>query len=134
MANADEFDAAGRSAVQENVAGVETPSYAIENVGASSAAAGTTTTDATVLPAGTADVYPTTAADGTKGVRLHANELWTGRRIFIGNGVGNQILKVYPPTGGNINALGVDAAFSSASGKGVILICLSQGSNTWFGF
>lgn len=101
------------------------------SIGASTAAAGTTTADAGVLPAGTAPVYPTTAADGTKGVRINAADQVTGRTVFIGNGVGNQILKVYAPSGGNINGLGADAAFSSASGKGVIITCLDSAGNTW---
>jgi len=99
--------------------------------GASTAAAGTTTTDAGVLPSGTAKVYPTTAADGTKGVRVSATDKVTGRLIFIGNGVPNAILKVYAPSGGVINGAAADAAFSSVSGKGVIMYCLSSGSNAW---
>lgn len=101
------------------------------SIGASTAAAGSATGDAGVLPAGTAPVYPTTAADGTKGVRINAADQVTGRTVFIGNGVGNQILKVYAPSGGNINGLGADAAFSSASGKGVIITCLDSAGNTW---
>lgn len=99
--------------------------------GASTAAAGTTTADAGVLPAATASVYPTTAADGTTGVRVHADDKVTGRTLLIGNGVSNQILKVYPPSGGSINGAAADAAFSSASGKGVIITCLSADGNTW---
>ena len=99
--------------------------------GASTAAAGTTTSDAGVLPAGTALVYPTTGADDTKGVRLHASDKVAGRMVLIGN-VSNKILKVYPPSGGTINGAAADAAFSSNSGKGVILVCLSaSGSGTW---
>jgi hypothetical protein len=99
--------------------------------GASTAAAGTTTADAGVLPAGTSSVYPTTAADGTKGVRIHASDNVVGREMFIGNQAA-AILKVYPPSGGNINGLGVDAAFSSASQKGVFIVCLTAGaSSTW---
>lgn len=101
------------------------------SIGASTAAAGSVTGDAGVLPAGKAVVYPTTAADDTKGVRVHASDKVTGRFIFVGNGVSNKILKVYPPTGGTINGAAADAAFSSASGKGVILVCLSQSANTW---
>ena len=100
-------------------------------IGASTAAAGSATGDAGVLPTGTAEVYPTTAADGTKGVRLHASDIVKGRRIFVGNGVSNAILKVYPPTGGTINGAAANAAFSSVSGKGVMLICLSADDNTW---
>lgn len=99
--------------------------------GASTAAAGTTTADAGVLPAGTASVYPTTAADDTKGVRVHATDKVTGRTIFIGNGVSNKILKVYAPSGGAINGASADAAFSSASGKGVVIHCLDSTANTW---
>jgi len=100
-------------------------------IGASTAAAGTTTSDAGALPAGTASVYPTTGADDTKGVVIHASDKVTGRKIFIGNGVSNKILKVYPASGGTINGAGADVAFSSASGKGVVIVCLSSGSNTW---
>jgi len=100
-------------------------------VGASTAAAGSTTADAGVLPAATGLIYPTTAANGTTGVRIHANDKVTGRTLFIGNGVSNQILKVYPPSGGTINGAGADAAFSGASGKGVIISCLNSAANTW---
>jgi predicted RecA/RadA family phage recombinase len=99
--------------------------------GASTAAAGSTNADAGALPAGTAGVYPTTAADDTKGVILDAADKVTGRTIFIGNGVSNKILKVYPPSGGTINGASANAAFSSVSGKGVIIHCLSSGDNTW---
>jgi len=101
------------------------------SIGASTAAAGTTTADAGVLPAATAEVYPTTAADGTKGVRVHADDKVKGRTIRIGNGVSNAILKVYAPSGGAINGAAADAAFSSVSGKGVIIMCLSADDNTW---
>jgi predicted RecA/RadA family phage recombinase len=101
------------------------------SVGASTIAAGADNTDAAALPAGTASVYPTTAADNDKGVIINAADKVTGRMLLIGNGVGNKTLKVYPPSGGNINGLGANAAFSSVSGKGVIIVCLSSGDNTW---
>lgn len=104
---------------------------AVLAIGASTAAAGSVAGDAGALPAGTARCYPTTGADDTKGVIISTSDKVTGRRFFIGNGVGNKILKVYPPSGGNINGLGADVAFSSASGKGVWMTCLSSGSNTW---
>ena len=100
-------------------------------IGASTAAAGSTTTDAGVLPAATAEVYPTSAADGTKGVRIHADDKVLSRRLYIGNGVSNAILKVYPPTGGTINGAAANAAFSSASGKGVIVMCSDADNNAW---
>lgn len=99
--------------------------------GASTAAAGSATGDAGALPEGTSSVYPTTAADDTKGVRVHASDQVTGRTILIGNGVSNKILKVYPPTGGTINGASANAAFSGASGKGVIMVCLDGTANTW---
>lgn len=99
--------------------------------GASTAAAGSVTGDATVLPAGTSGIYPVTAADDTKGVRLHADDAVTGRVIRIANLVSNKILKVYPPTGGTINGAAANAAFSTASGAGVTLVCLSGAGNTW---
>lgn len=99
--------------------------------GASTAAAGSTTADAGVLPEGTASVYPTTAADDTKGVRVSSSDKVTGRMLWVGNGVSNKILKVYPPSGGTINGASADAAFSSASGKGVLITCLDSTANTW---
>lgn len=103
----------------------------VRTVGASTAAAGTTTADAGVLPAATGSVYPTSAADDTKGVRVHANDAVTGRVLFIGNNVSNKILKVYGPSGAVINGAAADAAFSSVSGKGVVMVCLSGSGNTW---
>jgi len=102
--------------------------------GASTAALGSDSTGAAVLPAATGSFYPTTAADDTKGVRINAADRVDGKMLFIGNGVSNKILKVYPPTGGTINGATADAAFSSTSGRGVHLICLSSSSNTWAGF
>lgn len=102
-----------------------------ESIGASTAALGTNSGNAAVLPAGTATVYPTTAADGTVGVRINAADQVTGRTLSIGNGVAAQVLKVYPPTGGTINGAAADAAYSSASGKGVLITCLSGAGNTW---
>ncbi len=105
-----------------------------ESIGASTSAAGSTSADAGALPAGTARVYPTTAADDTTGVIIHANDKVTGRMLFIGNGVANKILKVYPPAGGTINGGAANAAFSTASGHGAIVLCTSSGDNTWLGW
>lgn len=99
-------------------------------VGASTAAAGTTTADAGALPAG-ATILPTTGADDAAGVLINAADKVTGRMLHIGNGVSNKVLKVYPATGGTINGAAANAAFSSASGKGVIAVCLSGSANTW---
>lgn len=103
----------------------------LDGIGGSTAAAGSTNADAGALPAGTAGVYPTTAADDTKGVIVDTADKVTGRMILIGNGVSNKILKVYPPSGGTINGAAANAAFASASGKGVIMVCLSASGNTW---
>lgn len=108
-----------------------TATTAIVVAGASTVALGTNTGTAAALPAGTSSVYPTTAADDTVGVVVSASDKVTGRLLFIGNGVSNKILKVYPAAGGTINGAGADVAFSSASGKGVILYCLSSVANTW---
>lgn len=101
---------------------------------ASTAAAGSTTSDAGVLPEGTSRVYLTTAADDTKGVRINAADQVTGRKLYIANGVSNKILKVYGPSGAVINGASADAAFSSVSGKGVVIICTSGSGNTWAAF
>ncbi len=111
--------------------GVSFTTTETRTAGASTAAAGSTNADAAALPLGTASVYPTTAADDTKGVILTASDKVTGRMIFIGNGVSNKILKIYPAAGGTINGAAADAAFSTASGKGAILYCLNATANTW---
>lgn len=109
-----------------------TPGPINHGIGASTAAAGSTAGDATTLPAATAPVYPTTAADDTKGVIIHADDKVTGRELYIGNGAGANILKIYPPSGGNINGLGANVAYSTTSGGSALIKCLSSGSNTWF--
>ncbi len=100
-------------------------------VGASTAGLGTNSGTAAALPAGTALIYPTTAADDTVGVIISTADKVTGRMLFIGNGVSNKILKIYPPSGGTINGAAGDAAFSTGSGKGAWVVCLSSGGNTW---
>jgi predicted RecA/RadA family phage recombinase len=114
------------ASIPANVAGPLTLS-----VGASTAAAGSTYADAGALPAGTATVYPTTAADDATGVIINAADKVTGRTLLVGNGVANKILKVYGPSGAVINGGSANAAFSSASGKGVMITCLSGAGNTW---
>lgn len=100
-------------------------------VGASTAAAGTTHSDAAALPAGTASSYPTTGATDATGVILNVADQVTGRMLYIGNGVSNKILKIYPPSGGTINGGSADAAFSTGSGKSAWIECLSGAGNTW---
>lgn len=126
-------DTSGTAIMTVAPAGITTLTQA-GTIGVSAAAAGSTTADAGALPAGTGSVYPTTAADGTKGVVINAADKVAGRTLFIGNGVSNAVLKVYPAAGGTINGAAADAAFSSGSGKGVIAICLSASANTWLCF
>lgn len=102
-----------------------------KTIGVTTAAAGSSLSDAGALPAATANAYPTTGADGTKGVKIHVNDKIDGRTIFIGNGVSNAILKVYGPSGATINGASADVAYSSASGKSVVIVCLSASGNTW---
>ena len=103
-------------------------------VGASTAALGTDSGTAAVLPDATGGVYPVTAADGTVGVRLHADDKVLDRRIMIVNEVTNKILKIYPPTGGTINGAAADAAFATLSGSGAILICTNATTNAWIAY
>lgn len=123
----DDADAADGSLLGGHIvhAGMITPP------GASTAAAGSTASDAAVLPAGTSSVYPTTAADGTKGVKINGADKINGKMIWVLNSVSASALKVYPPAGGTINGGAADAAVVSAAGRGVCLVCLSAGSNTW---
>ena len=111
---------------------IATGQNGVVTIGASTAAAGSTTTDAGVLPAATAEAYLTTAADGTKGVRINAADNIAGRSIRVANGVSTAILKIYPPSGGTINGAAADAAFSTVSGKGALLVCTAAG--TWYGW
>jgi len=104
------------------------------SVGASTAAAGTTTANAGVLPAATGNLYRTSAADDITGVRVHADDRVTGRTLYVANGVSNKILNVYPPTGGTINGAAANAAYPSVSGRGLVLVCLDGAANTWAGF
>lgn len=99
--------------------------------GVSTAAAGTTVADATALPAGTATVYPVTAADDTVGVKMTASDQQTGRMVFILNLVANKILKIYGPSGATVNGGSADAAFSTKSGGSAWMYCISGAGNTW---
>jgi predicted RecA/RadA family phage recombinase len=77
------------------------------------AAAGSVVGDATAITAnGVHNVVTVTAGDGTKGVILPAAV--AGQLFFLKNNAA-AILKVYPPTGGAINALSANAAISMAS-------------------
>jgi len=101
-------------------------------IAVTTAAAGSVAGDAAALPPAKT-VLPVSGADDTKGVILDAHDAFLGNRIFIANLVSNKILKVYPPTGGTINGAAANAAVSTASGKGITMICLAATSTggTW---
>ena len=82
------------------------------------AALGTTTANAAVL---SADQNIITGADGTKGVRLPLGV--AGKDVVVINSVGTSILKVYPDTGGQINAGGANVAFSLGPGHAAVFYC-----------
>jgi hypothetical protein len=103
-------------------------------LGATTAAAGSTNADAAALPAGTAEHYPVTGADDTKGVIVHAADQKTSNRVRVLNGVSNKILKVYPPAGGTINGGAANAAVSTVSGHGITLLCTDGTANTWYAY
>lgn len=79
-------------------------------------ATGTTTADAYVLKAGMTQF--TTVGAGT-GARIPTTDLAPGDEFFVYNGGANALL-VYPPTGGTVNAAGVDAGNSLAAGAGAL--------------
>lgn len=86
-------------------------------IATSVAAAGSTVSDAGALSSGYKH-YPTSAADGTKGVKIHASDMVVGNIFTVGNSAA-AVLKIYPPTGCAINALSADAAISTTSGRGL---------------
>lgn len=91
------------------------------------AAAGANTGNATVLSASML-VHSITGSDGAKGVRINSSDDVKGTWIWVENHVA-AVMKVYPPTGGQINAAGADVAFSTTSGKGGLFYCMAPG--TW---
>ena len=76
----------------------------------------------------TADTNFVTGADGTVGVVLPVAV--TGRRVWLKNTVENQILKVYPAAGADINALGANVAISIPAGG--IAMFLARSSTQWY--
>lgn len=76
------------------------------------AAAGTNQSTATAM---TADLNIVSAADGTKGVKLMTAV--DGYSVTVVNTSTTAVLKVYPATGGAINSLGANAAFSVGPDK-----------------
>lgn len=92
---------------------------------ASFAAAGNSQATGTAL---VGQLCPVTAADGTKGVVLPTPKL--GTAVYVLNTVANAVLKVYPASGGQINAAGANAAVSLGGGQGAWFIGTS--STQWY--
>ena len=88
------------------------------------AAAGSTQANAAAM---VADFVLVTAADATKGVKLPAGV--AGKIMFIKNNA-NAVLKIWPPGGGQINAVGADTAMSIAAFTGAVLAASS--TTQWF--
>ena len=68
-----------------------------------------------------------TGADGSKGIRLPTGAI-TGMTCHINNSGGSN-LKVYPPSGQQINAGSTNAAVTQAGGAYVMFVY--TGSNIW---
>ncbi len=77
------------------------------------AAAGSAQTDAGQITVASNGLVVVSAADGTKGVIL-PKPTRNGYVVHIKNNV-NAVLKVYPATGGIVNALSANAAISQAA-------------------
>lgn len=76
----------------------------------------------------TSDINLVTGADDTVGVILPVGV--AGMAIQVVNTVTTALLKVYPDTGGNINAVGANTAFSLAAGKTATFVCTA--ALTWY--
>lgn len=88
------------------------------------AAAGSAQGDATAIAS---DNVVVTAGDGTKGVVLPTAV--PGQKIFLKNNAA-AVLKVYPATGGAINALSANAAISMASLTSAVFF--ADSTTQWF--
>lgn len=88
------------------------------------AAAGNSQGTATAM---VADFVVVTAADGTKGVILPTPAV--GRRVLIKNNA-NAVLKIYPTTGGAINAVAANGSLDIAAFTTVLLA--AQTATQWF--
>ena len=84
------------------------------------------TTQATALGVYTDNVIVTTCAAGA-GVILQGPSFGQGDSVFCQN-LGANALLVYPPVGGQINALALNAGFSVPAGKSVLLVSTGNGN------
>jgi len=78
-------------------------------------------------PINTMQARFTTVATAADSAILPANV--AGLQIAVFNAAAANAMNVFPPTGGQINALGVNAAFSLAAGKNAMFACLNAGGS-----
>lgn len=100
----------------------------INSISAAVSAAGTTQGTATGLVSNINNV--TVVATGAAGVRLPTAV--AGMRILVRNSDSADILSIYPATGGTINALAVNAAFTLAPGSTIELMATT--ATQWYTF
>jgi hypothetical protein len=117
------------SALQLSTGVVGSTGYIYHSV-AVPAAAGSVQGDATAL---TKDFNAVTGADGTKGVILPtavAASSASSHGILVVNTSASAVLKVYPASGGTINALSADAAFSLGPDRAALFV--SSSTTQWY--
>jgi hypothetical protein len=100
----------------------------VNSISAAVSAAGTTQAGATGLVSNINNV--TVVATGATGVRLPTAV--AGMRILIRNSDSADTLSIYPATGGTINALAANAAFTLAAGSTTELMATT--STQWYTF
>ena len=101
---------------------------AVNSISAAVSAAGTTQGTATGLVSNINNV--TVVATGATGVRLPTAV--AGMRILIRNSDSADTLSIYPATGGTINALAANAAFTLAAGSTIELMATT--TTQWYTF
>jgi hypothetical protein len=100
----------------------------IDSISAAVSAAGSTQGTATALVSNINNV--TTVAAAADGVRLPTAV--AGMRILVRNTDAADTLKIYPATGGQINALGSNAAYSLTAGSTIELMATT--ATQWYTF
>lgn len=100
----------------------------IDSISAAVSAAGATQATATALVSNINNV--TVVAAAADGVRLPTAV--AGMRILVRNSDAADALKIYPATGGQINALGANAAFTLVAGLTIELVATT--ATQWFTF
>lgn len=91
-------------------------------------AAGTGQSDAAAILAKWSPALITATGDGTVGVRLPPAS--KGRLYYIKNLAAGAVLKVWPASGDQINALGNDTSISMAAATSAVFI--ASGSAQWY--